>query len=540
MISGRRTAAALMAGILLFSLPGCGDKKENTPDNTSTGTQQTTSVSQTDPATAPESSSISTSGEGAEAEKLPPLKLSIMLPYGTNEYDDEETVKRFRKDIGTYTNTDIEWIFYASDMYYEKLTLLFTSGDLPSIMVVNKNTEFINAAANGEFWEIGDYIQDYDNLATMSETVYLNASINGKLYGVPRSRTLARNGVGYRLDWLNNLGLKEPETIDEFYEMLVAFTNGDPDGNGKNDTYGLGISSHTGTWDIMQLWFGVPNGWGIDGDNNLVPAHMTEEYNTALKWFRKIYSEGLVNPDFREFPADNWDELLRGGIAGASADVLDRFRRNQSYFESEGIPAETMLAGAIDAGYGIRCLPTSGYSGMIAISTSKVKTEEEMKRALGFLNDMNDAEMRNLIEYGYEDITYHYDEDGYPAVYSADEMKLGFDLRSGYNQVIPYFHTEEEKAKFLTGAPNTGLRAIEANLYETDIEYCIPNYGAPYTSDTYVNIGKDLDKIIGDARLDYITGVIDDVGLQESKDQWFRSGGEDVIKEMNELYHANN
>lgn len=533
-----RTAAALMAAILLFGTAGCGRQAAETGADTTAEVTAAGGGQQKETNT-PENGTAQQGTEKEKGESLPPLKLSIMLPYGTNENDDNETVQRFRGDIEAYTNTEIEWIFYASDMYYEKLTLLFTSGDLPSIMVVNKNSEFINAANNGAFWEVGDYIKEYDNLATMSETVYLNASINGKLFAIPRSRTLARNGVGYRLDWLNNLGLKEPETIDEFYDMLVAFTNGDPDGNGKNDTYGLGISSYAGPWDIMQLWFGVPNGWGIDAEDNLVPAHLTAEYDTALKWFRKIYSEGLVNPDFRDYPSDNWDELLRGGVAGASADVLDRFRRNQTYFDTEGIPAETMLIGAIDAGFGIRCLPTSGYSGMIAISTSKVKTEEDMKRALGFLNDLNDAEMRNLIEYGYEGITWGKDADGYPAVYAGDDMKLGFDLRSGYNQMIPYFHTEEEISKFLTGAPNTGLRALEAQLYEDDMEYCIPNYGAPYTSETYVASGADLDKIINDARLDYITGVIDDVGLQEAKDQWLRSGGEDVVKEMNELYRAN-
>ena len=39
-----------------------------------------------------------------------------------------------------------------------------------------------------------------------------------------------------RQDWLDKLGLKAPTTIDEFEEVIRAFTEDDPDGNGQKDT----------------------------------------------------------------------------------------------------------------------------------------------------------------------------------------------------------------------------------------------------------------------------------------------------------------
>ena len=66
------------------------------------------------------------------------------------------------------------------------------------------------------------YIDDYDNLAIIPEATRANASYNGKMYGIPRSRTLARYGFGYRVDWLNNLGLKEPTDWQSFVDMLYA------------------------------------------------------------------------------------------------------------------------------------------------------------------------------------------------------------------------------------------------------------------------------------------------------------------------------
>ncbi len=523
---------AMIAVLTVLSFAGC--KKEGDTDSFSVTSQVTETGEDTKTAGTAET----------DENKQPPLKLSVMLPYGTNEHDGEELTQRFYKDIETYTNTELEFIFYDLNMYYEKLALLLASSDIPSILITGKSPEFLSAVKNEEFWDISDYIKDYQNLSQISETVFLNASINGKLYGVPRSRGLGRNGFGYRLDWLNNLGLKEPETLDELYDMLTGFTYDDPDGNGKDDTYGLGITDYAGTWNIMQVWFGAPNGWGIDDNGDLTPAHMTEEYDNALAWFRKIYSEGLINPDFATVASGDWDDLLlRNGTAGATADVVDRFRRNQEYFEEEGIPAQTKIIGCIDAGYGKRTYPTSGYSDLITISKQKITTEEELKRTLQFIDDMSDAEMLKLIEFGYEGENYYVDENGYGVLYTEEEKtEKGFpiyDFKSGMNQLLSYFISPEEEAKRLQKVPvETEIRLMEAKVQEDNIQYVVPNYGAPYISETYTELGSALETIIGDARTKYIMGEIDDVGLQEAKDQWLRSGGDKVIQEMNELYHA--
>ena len=46
-----------------------------------------------------------------------------------------------------------------------------------------------------------------------------------------------RTSQGYyiRKDWLRKLGLKEPKTVEELYEVLIAFRDKDPNGNGKKD-----------------------------------------------------------------------------------------------------------------------------------------------------------------------------------------------------------------------------------------------------------------------------------------------------------------
>lgn len=516
--------------MLTATLAACAPKKE-----TSGGTGGSTDT------TGSSSSSQTTTGGSQqqvnEPKKEQAYKLSIMAPYASDEHDKNPHRQEIYRRIREYTNTDVEFIFYPQTLYYDKVPLVLATADMPSIMVVGKDLA-AGPGENGDIWEVGPYLDKFPNLTTIPEAVRQNASHNGRLYGIPRSRALGRNGVGYRLDWVENLGLPQPKTIDDFYGMLVAFTKNDPDRNGKNDTIGMAVTQYNGPWDQMQIWFGAPNGWKEE-NGKLIPAHMTKEWDDALKFFRKIYSEGLVNQDFDTYDPARWDELLRGGIAGCAVDVVDRFARNQEYFEREGIPAKTMIVGGFEGPYGLRILPTAGFSDLLIISKDKVKTEDELMKALNFLDKLNDAEMRNLIEWGVQGIDWDYGEDGEPIRYTVEEKpEIGTpNPREGLNQIIPYWSREEEAAKLITATQNE-IRTLMSKVQTENEKYTVPNPGASFQPPTMTQIGTDLNNIIIDARTQYIKGIIDDVGLQAAKNQWLKSGGQQVIDEINELYQA--
>ncbi len=104
-----------------------------------------------------------------------------------------------------------------------------------------------------------------------------------------------------RKDWLAKLGLKEPKTVEDLYTVAKAFTEQDPDGNGKKDTYGLIIPKWPGgygsasPYDVIETWFGAPNGWG-ERDGKLVPGFDTPEFLTANRWLRKWVDRGPDQP----------------------------------------------------------------------------------------------------------------------------------------------------------------------------------------------------------------------------------------------------
>ncbi len=568
MRKSKRILAGILAASMMFGLCACGAKEE-TGDNTTPTTAPTQAASSnTGNTDSKDNNAGSTDNNAGSTEATPAptepagyvedhtrMTISVHLPSDEEHVEANEYYDKLRQELSDRLQMDVEWRWTASATYYdaEHLGLEISTGNVADVCVVGKDATFLKAADEGLFWDLAPYIDDYENLRTIPQATRENASHNGKMYGIPRSRTLARNGLGYRLDWLNNLGLAEPTTWEDFYNMLYAFTYNDPDGNGIDDTVGLGLDSWSGVYDIMMTWFGVPNMWGIDANGNLIHKVETDEYKTALKAFRDLYAEGLINngangiPDFRDVAAGKArDQLQRTGLAGCGVQVLDDQRKVETYFEDQGLATEDepiyTLQGYVDTGLGAFCYPTTGMNNMIAISTKNIKTEEQLRRVLLFLDELNDGDVVNLIEYGWEGLTWKKTEDGYLQLFTTEELAesgvMSTKYNYGFNQIIPYF-TAANNARPITVAPATSaIRLLENQLYEEDIQYCVPNYGASYSSDTYLADGAELDKILADAQLQFIVGEIDEAGLDEAIKTWKAAGGDQVTKEMNEKYHA--
>ncbi|MBE5949427.1 MAG: extracellular solute-binding protein [Lachnospiraceae bacterium] len=542
MKKSKKVIALALAAVMAVSVfAGCGGGTEETskPAESTSANNGETTPSQ---------------GETTSAKPTTPAKeISILMPNADHAYDEDPLTIEFRQKIEEYTNTKITWELYDGVSYYEKLTLKYASGELATIMVTDQNAEFQNACQYNVFWDVLDYIDLFDNLTTIPYGVRVAASQGGGLYGIPRARAnMARNATAYRQDWADALNIGTPETLDQFYEMLVAFTNDDPDGNGKNDTYGLSWDAWLDVFRHMAVWFGAPHNWGLNESGDLEYYATTEEWRTAVKWFRQMYSEGLVPADFLSVGAgSNRNAYVQNGMCGTYIQCADNMRKIEIAMRgTEEAPGAfpnaswTYIPG-VDTGFGYRVRPqNAGYTGYIAITKSLAPTEEDLMACLNFLNAMNDAEMTNMINYGIEGKDWYLDEEGYVYLVIGDERTaagLGSQLyRNGYNQIVPYFHNAEEAAKLVSGRADTEAQQKEAAIYELGKQYIVSDYSLGLESAKYVEVGADLNAILDGALTDYITGVIDDTAYDAAIEQWYGAGGTIVIEEMNAAYDAMN
>lgn len=579
-----KVLAGVLASVMVFGLAACGDDGSTGGSSSAASTPQSSSQAQATPVPTAE----------------PPLKLTISMPSdkqhmgaddGGGEYYD-----RLVKEINEYCNAEITWQWADMNTYYDQLSSKITTNDLADIIIGPTNgpsetdATVLTAARQGQFWDLSPYIQDYDNLAAIPASIMQNMSDNGRIYYLPRTRDIGRWGWGYRKDWAEKLGVEpkgEIVTWDEFKRMLEAFSTMDPDGNGIDDTYGLILDQWGDVWRVIGGWFNVPNNWTLDANGNLVHFSQTPEYKTMLKEVRELYVNGYINdgkkaasgvPAFTDINpggAKGYLQDEKGGVYIQCVDDIRKWELSGAGLRSKGYgtveePA-VRLEGAIDIdGDGVfTAAPNGGgYNGTVMISTKNVKDEATLRRVLDVYNKLQDGAMHDLIDYGWKDLTYIIDKDGYavllddktgdednPRPTLSDTGVGSANYRWGFNQIWTQI-TAEENAATLSGAPATeALQVREQYLrYTWTKDYCVPDYGAGLISATASDseISKVLTEILwthtvgeGDgattvqgAGIRFVTGEIDENGLDAELKRWLDAGGRQVTAEMNALYKA--
>lgn len=461
----------------------------------------------------------------------PSLDVMTMSFNTTSAPADSPVVQELEDYLGTKLN--FKWV--PSTGYDEKVTTTMGSGKYPHIMLIDTvSASVINASRNDIFWDITDKITDenkYPNLAKSDPNINHNISIDSRVYGIYRSRELGRSGITIRKDWLDNLGLDMPKTIDDLYNVLKAFKEDDPDRNGKDDTYGMIVTKYLeGPLDNLAIWMGAPNEWGVDETTGeLVPDFKTPEFKNALDFMRKCYAEGLINQDMATYDSERWNEQFLQGNAGVIIDLASRARRISENMQNTNPNAVVDVIGYVkkDENTEPKTRPTTGYSGYYVFPKQSVKTEQDLDFILSVMDKANEQEAQNLMNYGIEERNYTV-KDGYAEKKDDSSLIVEYnDLNQFSTQII---------APALKTKYTSSLAEKVDKVYEENRKYVVSNIAEPYISDTYSTKGPQLDAIIEEAKVKYIVGQIDENEWQKQVERWEANGGADVIKEINEAY----
>jgi putative aldouronate transport system substrate-binding protein len=187
----------------------------------------------------------------------------------------------------------------------DSLPVRIAAGEIPDVFQLygGEGSTFLKYVQDGVLaplpWET---VQQYapnvyklyrDNLGeTMNWTV-----VNGVNYGLVSAdgeTGSTRKLIVYRGDWIEKVGGKVPDTLAEFEDLMYKFARNDPDGNGRNDTYGISAS-------MMDAVYGaygyLPNCW-TEKDGNLVYGGIQPEMKEALTILAKWYRDGVLHPEF--------------------------------------------------------------------------------------------------------------------------------------------------------------------------------------------------------------------------------------------------
>ncbi|OMF74201.1 extracellular solute-binding protein [Paenibacillus glucanolyticus] len=474
-------------------------------------------------------------GSAAQGEnKSEPVAISIMANLHTPEVPSDMIEKLLEEKTGT--KLEIQWV--PDGTYDEKVNASFATGTLPQVTYLKNAASLVNmrdAIRNGQFWEIGPLLDQYPNLSRLKPEVLKNTAVDGKIYALYREVPLSRQGIIYRKDWADKLGLSAPTHIDEFYNMLKQFKENDPDGNGKDDTIPLTDRNDLiyGAFKTISSWLGTPNNWG-EKDGKLAPEFMFPEYMETMNFFKKLHQEGLINQDFPVTSKTDQQNLFitgkSGVYIGAMGDVSSLHPKVVEVNPDAELDVQNKIEGGPN-GYGIWSVP--GYGSVILFPKTAIKTEEDLNHVLTFMDQLMSPELGNLIYWGVEG-THHKLEDG--KVIPSEDTKLTD------REVKPYQAIQVGGPITIEGfyEPKHMLpvKAKSEEMITENNDYLIEDPSAALDSKTFNEKGVQLQEMIKDGTYRYMLGDIDEAGFQSVVDNWLKSGGQQIIDEFNVSYSS--
>ncbi|MEK3724407.1 extracellular solute-binding protein [Paenibacillus sp. FSL H8-0034] len=469
-------------------------------------------------------------GQDASAKAADPLKITMMTAL--NKPEPPKADSPLIKKVEELTNTKLTINWVPASTYADKLTASIASSDLPNLLVVLsanlRNPVISNAVNSGVFWDLTPYLNDYPNLKTMNPIVANNIKFNGKIYGISRDRDLSRNAIIIRKDWLDALGLKEPKTLDELYNTAKAFTENDPDKNGKKDTYGFTDWKSITTFGNVLVWLGGPNGWA-DDNGKLSADYVAPEYLEAMKYMRRLYQEQLINKDFLLVDKVQMQDNFAKGKAGLYIGAADDIEKMQENLVQLNPGAKVAFVNRINGPKGERSVGGSGHEGIVMIPKTSVKTEADLKNMLKFLDWTAGKEGVNILKWGVEGTQYKLDNGKAQVLDSKkyiDEWEsYGASLMTLRTNAIPIMTTDPitERTEF--------MRADSSAI-------AVSNPSQALDSKTNAEVGGSIKQKIEDVRNQFILGAADENAWKAAVDSWRKSGGDKITEEYNAQYSA--
>ncbi len=486
-----------------------------------------------------------------------------------NNLPDGDTLESndYLKYVEDRLNVKVNYEFSVEDLdaFNQKVSLTIASNSIPDVMVVNEQ-QFKRLAQADMLADLTDVYEKYSSPlikeyygSYTGDRVLNTGRIDGKLLALPNTNIDGSYQLLWlRKDWLDQLNLELPTTMEEVTDIITAFRDGDPDGNGKPDTVGLlGDKTVVGdggffTFDpIFNLNQSYPKNWFKDDSGNIVYGSITPETKKALATLRDMYASGLIDKEFLTRKYEDNAGLVSSGRAGAlfapwyaGWALSDAVKSNPNV---EWVP----LAVPLDS-EGRRNIVPSAPSGIFLVVNKNAKNPEAVLKILsveyegirlidpvtldlykdkgvGWLNyplnlqlDFQDALARDIPV--YDKVIQDGDTSNLPARLIPRVNSI---LKNNKNpkQDIPAY---ADSLSFYTAGAVTGAKEI--NKVEPIF------YGK---TDTMIKKGANLDKLENETFLKIITGAAPIDDFDKFVSTWKNIGGDEITKEVAEASKTN-
>ncbi|MDU0204671.1 extracellular solute-binding protein [Paenibacillus sp. MAH-36] len=567
MKSNPRVKLLLTGGMALSLLAACSNQVGDKPSSPAQATAGTSTGSAQDPL-----------GKYAE-----PITVTQVL--GFNPPEDPRTQQgitpdknAYFKDLKEMTNIEVKYKWTVpSSQFEQKFALSMASGDLPDILELDqKNYEKLKKQGM-----LADLTEAYKQYASPALKKYMESdggfamktfSSEGKQLGIPAFEDpfLSTQLLWIRKDWLDNLKLQPPKSIDELEKVAEAFVKGDPDKNGKNDTYGIAMQKNFFFWgfDVRGLFNGFgaypsvgdnQSAWIKGADGKLVPGLIQPEVKNALARMQSWYQKGIFYKEFALKDENKAVEDITAGKVGISYGEwwYPNWPLNLNVDKDPNANWIALQIPSLDGKPGKSLVPTLRSNKVFAVNKN-AKNPEAAIKMINFYIEMGKKKYieKNKAENGYVYNWFNpriYNPAQIDTIYTevnkaldAKQNEITLDDENYKNVADVFKATQDFLANNTTNASkgvNWGqyysraakeggwglTRQIRENKAFVNNEF----YSVP--TPTQVEKGGQLDKLMSESFTKIVLGGSLDE-FDKFVTSWKTLGGDQITKEVNEWY----
>lgn len=400
-------ALGLSALLALTALAGCGNQQSTSADD---------------------GSGPISSGTSQAASSGKKLLVGLTQSSMVTNYEDNYFTNYLEEKLGF----ELEFYMLPADAAETrtKVALMATSKEqLPDVLVVDghlTNEMILQYGSGGFFKPLNEYLADasvmpnYNAIPAEDKAIMERAQTmaDGNMYGLaafePETWNLTPNRMFINNAWLEKLNLKVPTTTEELKEVLIAFRDGDPNGNGVQDEIGVygfsgggyGENTTAALMNAFVFWNGgvVNGGLSLFEDGSAVIAPFTtEEWREGLRYMNDLYKEGVLSAniftdDGTQFKAIlNQETSIVGLTTAGSLSNWPDVVNNKSFMEMEMIEP-------LQGPKGVQYTPYSEYNPgqelMILSGTDK------LDMALKFADQFFDHDTSIIERFGEEGVDW--------------------------------------------------------------------------------------------------------------------------------------
>lgn len=321
----KKVAVLLLGGILAAGLmTGCGKSAEN---GKKAETEGRTTGAVTEEAGGEEAANLNMEGFPIVNEKI------TMTVYGCRDqnhapWNEVLTLNKY-EDL---TNIHMDYQEVPADGFEENKQLLFASNELPDIFLksdIKIDQIATYGVGSGQLMVLDDLIEKYaPNLSKIYEEYpqikQAVTAADGHMYTIPAIDISATGSMGFKQwinkAWLDKLGKDIPTNLEEFKDVLIAFRDGDPNGNGQADEIPLGIREPDSIYPLagsFGLQFQMKDTYNIDENGTVHNWLCDDAFKEYLIYLNDLYEEKLLWQDYYKNDRAAWRSNLAGEMYGA-------------------------------------------------------------------------------------------------------------------------------------------------------------------------------------------------------------------------------